>query len=301
MGHLIPAPKSTSGVPEDSLFPPSKRNRVRLAKFLRTILLIAVVPILLVVGNRLSVRTFITDVGQQISIPLDDVGSSVLLNTDTEVRISQQGNSIRVDLMRGEVLFDMKPNKWRQLLVIARDSYVTETDTVFCVRILENGEVRVTVESGSVYLASARMGRTQLFQNQQASIDYRDHPESLHKASLSTDQTLDVLSWRHGDVTFWCDTLSGAIEEFSRYSRTKIAMVGSFSDERIGGEFTATDPQGFATLVTIVYPYIRLEIDTSDSDHRILKLISSPPPALPSHKTHRGPQGQCKPAYGSRL
>ena len=300
MDPLIPAPKSTSDVPEGNSSSPPKRHRARLTKFLRTISLTAVVPILLVAGNRLSVRTFITDVGQQKSIPLDDIGSSVLLNTDTEVRISQQDNSIRVDLMRGEALFDMKPNKRRQLLVTARDSYVTETDTVFCVRILADGEVRVTVESGSVYLASASFGRTQLFQNQQASIDYRDHPESLHKASFSSGQTHDLLSWRHGDVTFWCDTLSGAVEEFGRYSRTKIAMVGSFSDERIGGEFTATDPQAFATLVTALYPYIRLEIDTSDPTHRILRLISSPPTS-PSHTTQRGPQGQCKPAYGSRL
>ena len=300
MGHMIPAPESASGVPQGNLAPPSKRRRFRLPMILRTAALIAVVPILLVAGNRLSVRTVTTDVGQQKSIPLDNVGSSVLLNTDTEVRISQQDNSIRVDLMRGEALFDMRPNKRRQLLVTARDSFVTETDTVFCVRILENGEVRVTVESGSVYLASARIGKTQLIQNQQASIDYRDHPESLHKAALSTKQTRDLLAWRHGGITFWCDTVSGAIEEFSRYSRTKIALLGPFSDERIGGEFTANDPQAFATLVTVVYPYIRLEIDTSDPDHRILKLISSPPAQLP-HKTYRGPQRQCKPAYDSRL
>ena len=298
MGHIIP--ESASGVPQDGPSQPSKQRRFRLMRVLRTAALIAVVPILLVAGNRLSVRTVTTDVGQQKSIPLDDAGSSVLLNTDTEVRISQQGNSIRVDLMRGEALFDMRPNKRRQLLVTARDSFVTETDTVFCVRILENGAVRVTVESGSIYLSSTRIGKTQLVANQQASIDYRDHPESLHKTSLSASETRDLLSWRHGDVTFWCDTVAGAVEEFGRYSRTKIAIVGPFSDERIGGEFTATDPQAFATLVTVVYPYIRLEIDSSDPTHRILKLISSPPTHL-AHKTYRSPQRQCKAAYDGRL
>ena len=251
----------------------------------------------LFVGDSSSVRTFTTDVGEQRSIPFRD-GSTVMLNTDSSLRIWWDGTLLRAELLRGEVLFDMKPS--RRLLVSIGDVEITEVGTVSAVRILDDGGVRVTVVEGDVWLAAPHIRKTPVFRNQRVSLPYRDHPSVVHTETFSEDDVRNQLSWRYGDLAFSCATLLSAAQEFGRYNRTKIEVVDPSDDELIGGIFSAIDPLAFVRSVTFLYPDISLEIDDISSDHRILRLRRRNS-IRHRDKAQRRRENQCHPDLPRRL
>lgn len=117
-----------------------------------TRLLVAAVAILTLsgsqlVGDTINISYVDTRVGELRSIGLSD-GSTITLNTDSQIKTRTDGTSLHVEVLRGEVLFAMKPNSMRHLSVAAGDLDIFDTATIFDVRLSGDGQVRVTVQEG---------------------------------------------------------------------------------------------------------------------------------------------------------
>ena len=222
-------------------------------------LLLTTLPLASWVSDSSSPRTYATDVGEQWPITLSD-GSTVLLNTDSVQRLWHTGASLCAELVRNEALFDMKPNRHRRLRVSVRDVEITEAETLFTVRLADDG-VRVMVAEGTVFVSAPDIHNMPLYRNQRASLRYGETHPTPHVETLSRAEIDHQLSWRRGELVFDSATLTAAVGEVNRYSRIHIEVITPSEHEKIAGVFSATDPWDFARSVTLLYPNICLEVD----------------------------------------
>ncbi|MEQ9557171.1 MAG: FecR domain-containing protein [Rhodospirillales bacterium] len=89
-----------------------------------------------------------TETGQRAEVPLPD-GSVVVLNAESAVNVSFDAGRRRVDLVRGEAFFDVRPDPERPFEVTAGRSLTRVVGTAFSVT-LQGGDAEVRVQRGHV-------------------------------------------------------------------------------------------------------------------------------------------------------
>jgi transmembrane sensor len=222
------------------------------------------------VGDTINIGYVVTQVGEMRSLNLSD-GSEVTLNTDSVIKTRADGASLNVEVLRGEVLFAMKHNSMRRLVVTAGHLDITDTSTVFDVRLTVDGQAWVIVKEGEVRLSDGRLGQVPLMHNQQAVSDHGAGLLEVH-SGLSSAAIERELSWRAGRVSFLCERLSDAAREFNRYNLTKLEVDPRIAEEQIGGEFSATDVAGFVQLMPRLDSDIRWERVRNAQGATVLRL-----------------------------
>jgi transmembrane sensor len=210
--------------------------------------------------------TFQTGIGEHASISLPD-GTSVELNSDTQVRVdySQAARVIRLD--RGEAYFRVFHDPSRPLWVYAGGSWVRDVGTAFNVY-LRPDDVRVTVSQGKVEVGAAVSAADK------PQADAREAPASVLEAGQQADladgtttirslprvEIERLLAWRDGKVSFVEQPLSEVVREMSRYTTLEIVI----DDEGlrrlpIGGTFDAS-PEGVQTFISMLKNGLRLRV-----------------------------------------
>lgn len=243
-----------------------------------TRLLLAAVAITLLsgsqfVGDTINIGYVSTRVGEQRPIRLRD-GSVITLNTDSAIKTRTDGTSLHVEVLRGEVLFAMQPNSARHLVVSVGHLDITDTATVFVVRLIGDGQIRVTVEEGEVQLSDGRLGHVPLMHNQRAVSDPVAGILEVHKG-VSSAAIERQLSWREGRLVFACESLSEAAREFNRYNLTKLEVDPRVADEQIGGDFFATDVEAFVQLMPRLEADVRWERTRNARGETVLRLYQA--------------------------
>lgn len=124
--------------------------------FSRAALATAAVSLIAVLGTVLFLRSagVATGVGEQRLLALED-GSRVYLNTSTQAIIRYEDDARRVELKRGEALFEVAKNADRPFIVIAGNKLVTALGTAFVVR-HDDDNFAVTLVEGKVTVAPAQ-------------------------------------------------------------------------------------------------------------------------------------------------
>ena len=216
-----------------------------------------------------------TAVGEQRRVTLDD-GSTVLLNTNSQVRVDYQPDARNIYLQRGQAHFEVATNIDRPFRVYAGEEMVRAVGTAFSVYISHQA-LEVTVTEGVVELNARQalnipqpvdtnqekpsadvMGaatRSAAATNAPAintSATYK--PISLVRAgqnirlsetttapevqTIPTQELSRKLSWHHGMLRFSGDALEDVVAEISRYTDLQIKILDpSISQLRIGGFF----------------------------------------------------------------
>src|SRR5215472_11337151 len=138
-------------------------------------------------GDITPATYFQSKIGEQLTVPLPD-GSAITLNTDSKLHMWGAESHLRVELLRGEALFNMKSNPGRHLTVYAYDLELVDQGTSFDVRLITERTVRVTVQEGHVQLV-ARGGQASvtLHENQQATFDDASTVATLRTRNISAD------------------------------------------------------------------------------------------------------------------
>lgn len=181
--------------------------------------------------------------------PLGD-GSAVTLNTDTAIRTAFDGKIRRVDLLRGEALFDVAKDPVRPFVVVAADVRVRAVGTSFTVRAHADGQVGVIVREGVVEVWRGAEGKPVRLAAEHA----------VQVASLG-DLTPKVvgaaavdraMAWRQGQIDLDGLTLGQAADEFARYSDRRIVIDDpTVARLKVTGLFSASDPDGFARAAAL--------------------------------------------------
>lgn len=181
--------------------------------------------------------TLATTMGQQRTLTLSD-GSTVQLNTDSEVAVAFTRQERTLRLIRGEAHFDVAPNTRRPFKVYAADGLVQAVGTAFTVRLRPDRLVEVTVEEGRVALAALSPPATdtpapapavpptapptealaQLTAGQTAG--FRDQVE--HLAQMPAPALKRKLAWRQGVLAYAGEPLADVIADIGRYTDLRI-------------------------------------------------------------------------------
>ncbi len=193
--------------------------------------------------ERSAVTVYSTHIGEFHRVSLSD-GSTVALNTDTEVRVRYGNKTRHVELVRGEALFEVAKNPDRPFDVEAGDTTVRAVGTAFSVRLRDEGrdeQVDVVVSEGRVAInppspqtyaagsvATVRNGR-------------------VGATTIEDEDITGKLAWTTGRLVFQGEKLSDVVDEINRYNPRKLLVADpDIAGLRIGGTFQATDPDGFA-------------------------------------------------------
>jgi len=196
-------------------------------------------------------RTYETDVGQQKTVLLSD-GSSIQLNTDTQVEVVYSPKSRKIRLTRGEALFAAAPDPNRVFEVHIAEGVVRAVGTAFDVYV-EGQKVEVIVTSGLVEVLDGKTtpettasaaGRTaenfthsgQLRAGEVA--DFYSGSGLMKVRQLAEPELQRRLAWRGGYLEFSGEALSEVVTVFNRYSTVKLEIGDpELASIAIGGRF----------------------------------------------------------------
>ncbi|MDB5584201.1 MAG: hypothetical protein JWR80_9377 [Bradyrhizobium sp.] len=200
---------------------------------------------------------YATGVGERRTVQLSD-GSSVTLNTRTNLQIVfSQGHRL-VKLMHGQALFEVAHDRNRPFTVEAADRQITALGTVFEVRV-DPGRVSVVLIKGRVVVDRTReavnafggapVAPAFLKPGEEFSVEL-GAPQRVAAVNVESQ-----LLWRDGFVEFDDEPLGLAVAEINRYANRPITLrddgVGAL---HLSGVFRTGSPDSFIDAVGAVLP-----------------------------------------------
>lgn len=189
-------------------------------------------------------RTFQTAVGEVREFTLDD-GSSVYLDTATQIEVSYSKRGRAVKLLSGVALFEVAQDALRPFTVRADDFEVEAVGTEFAVRHgSASTDAQLIVSEGIVdvrYLAQPTLRAT-------ANTRVTTAPDGrLHAERLTLADVERALMWRKGKIVFHETYLRDVLADFGRYGEPQIRVGDQeLMELKITGSFSTDDPTGFA-------------------------------------------------------
>lgn len=192
-------------------------------------------------SSNLSIRSYKTAIGEISTVSLPD-GSSLELNTDSEVLVRFTDAQRNIELRQGEVYFDVVTNSARPFVVSVGADKVTAIGTAFSI---DAGDViddrrsvsEVIVTEGKVQVTSGNRqlplylvpGQKAVAKDDAFEVSSEQDPESL-------------LAWREGMVVFQGESLTDVIAEVNRYTPLKFSLLDQeLASISVGGFFKTGD------------------------------------------------------------
>ena len=211
------------------------------------------------VGMPAAGTTISTGRGELRLVPLKD-GSTVMLNTDTSIRIRDGADERRVTLLQGEAFFSVARGRMKPLVVEVDGRRLTTGQATFNLRKLPGAPVNLLVHEGEVRLAAPSWGdqhvvavKSDMKMDLAESRLFRpSQPE--RPSAVSSDTVTRGLAWLEGKIAFEGETLQTAADSFARYNDTRIQIRdASLAREPVTGLFAANDPAGFSRAVAAIF------------------------------------------------
>lgn len=198
-----------------------------------------------------------TVIGQQRTISLRD-GSSIKLNTDTQVQVDYEDAVRRVRLLHGEALFSVAHDADRPFKVYAAEAIVKAVGTAFAVELVGQ-DVHVTVTKGIVDVIDVgptlgiagsgaatkrepiarEVGRFEAGQTATLESSSREH---VDVEQLPPPELARRLAWQDGYLVFSGEPLSEVVRQVNRYSSVTLEVTDpKIASIAIGGRFKIGD------------------------------------------------------------
>jgi len=194
-----------------------------------------------------------TAIGQLRTVALPD-GSSMQLNTDSQVQVDYGSSVRKIRLLRGESLFEVTHDPDKPFEVYAGGNMIRAVGTAFSVQLMDD-KVKVTVAEGKVELVAVKNKSTALedknpgAQPAQERLGFLEHGQSatlsntINQLQTLVQQELDKqLSWRHGFLSFSGEPLKKVVREINRYTPVTIEIADpELENLPVGGRFRVDD------------------------------------------------------------
>lgn len=219
-----------------------------------------------------------TGMGERQVVRLAD-GSTVSLDSLSEVRVRYTGATRHLTLERGQARFEVAHGDARPFTVRARDQTVVATGTAFNIDML-GPEVLVTLLEGRITIMNVPVdpAASTPDDSRSGSIAASSDERSASSIDLTPGQQIVIRSaappevkpvsasrataWETGQLVFEDEPLSAAASRVSRYSGRRIAVEGAAADLRVSGVFKAGDAAGF---VDIIGRYLPVDVGSDTS------------------------------------
>lgn len=203
------------------------------------------------------------------SVTLPD-GTLVQLDGGSLIDVHFDGRFRRIDVVRGNALFDVGKDAARPMLVNVGGHVLQDIGTVFDVKRAEGGDV-LTVISGRVRVLNAPV-------TEQAGFDASllggvavadltaGQQIALTAAGVGPKEPAQVArttAWLPADIRFQHETIGNVARRFNAYTTRPLVIENEhIAQERISGLFHADNPQAFAAYLATL-PDVRV-IDEKD-------------------------------------
>lgn len=195
---------------------------------------------------------FDTKIGGHKFIDLPD-GSTIELNTASDVQTAVNDVAREVWLHQGEAYFEVKHDKSRPFIVHAGNRRITVLGTKFSVR-RDGDKVSVFVREGRVRvddILDAEAVRSTMIIGGEIALT---QGAATLVTAKSEERVENALTWREGMLSFDQDPLSDVAVEFNRYNRQQLIVTDKdAANIRIGGIFPASKPVDFVRLLRDAY------------------------------------------------
>ena len=208
-----------------------------------------------------------TERGEIRLAPLKD-GSTVLLNTETRIRVKYSKGERFVTLLKGEAYFSVARDESRPFIVEVNGRRLSTAQAGFRVRKLDQDPVDVLVNQGQVDVIAPNQAASAtnwaLQANTRLTLSNSVNGPAEHPQPIAPEAVTRELAWREGKLAFEGETLKQAADTFARYSDTRIQIRDpGLAREPVTGLFAANDPVGFSDAIARVFD-ARLERDGDD-------------------------------------
>ncbi|WP_394222315.1 FecR family protein [Alteromonas gracilis] len=194
-----------------------------------------------------------TKAGEHKSISLED-GSTLWLNTNSQVNIAFTDTSRVIQLVKGELHIEVAKDKSRPLNVLAAGKAIQAVGTAFNVQ-YHRGDLELVVTEGVVEVASYTLNKANgktiinpIITPQATPLTLVEGEKSLLSLPNSAIETVsreDItndLSWREGKIVFRGESLIDVIEEVSRYTdKTVVLGDSALANMQVAGLFNTND------------------------------------------------------------
>jgi transmembrane sensor len=197
-----------------------------------------------------------TERGEIRLTPLKD-GSTVLLNTDSRIRVRYEKDQRVVVLLKGEAYFSVARDA-RPFVVEVNGRRLRTVQAGFRVRKLDETPVDLLVNLGQVEVSAAPLiGSARVIavnSNTRLALSDPAHISAERPLPIPPQIVTRELAWREGKLAFEGQTLGEAAAEFARYSDTRIQVRDEdLAREPVTGLFAANDPVGFSRAIARVF------------------------------------------------
>jgi transmembrane sensor len=192
-------------------------------------------------------RSYSVGKGQRQTIALSD-GSSLELNTDTEVRVHFNWRQRHVDLVRGEAFFNVSHDAERPFTVHVGDVSVHDIGTAFDVY-KQAEQVSVAVQEGVVAMEGQRE-RRELSAGQQLAYGNDGRFVAVPQSDIAA-----ATAWRQGQLVFRGRRLIEVIAEIGRYHDVNIRLPDQkLAELRVNGSFRTEQLDSMLNAVATLLP-----------------------------------------------
>lgn len=210
--------------------------------------------------------------GEQKTLHLAD-GSTVVLNTNSDLRVELQEKERRLYLDQGQAFFQVAKDKARPFRVFVGSYEVRALGTAFDVRRVGDA-AHVTLEEGKVaiYHGADRPIQTMVVQgapkpHAPAAVLAPGEQAVLASAMPVSVDHVDVRkieAWRYGQMILDGNALGDIVADLNRYGGPQIVLVDPrLADIRVSGVFHTGRPDVFVEAVTAAFP-VRVSEQSSD-------------------------------------
>lgn len=239
---------------------------------------------------------FATAIGEQRQVVLAD-GSAVLLNTDTEIRVRMSRELRRVELLRGEAMFDVAKDPARPFRVVSDTASVQAIGTRFTVHRQERQTVVLVVEGrvsvspvGPAPSAASVEPTTGVRDGETSATERTPMLDTAGAIELEAGQQVTIAtggvvagrtvadvevatSWTRGRMVFDSATLDTVVAEFNRYNVERLVIADEpLRDRRVTGVFKIDDPETFLVMLADLGD---VRVDRTTDGRREIRLASS--------------------------
>jgi transmembrane sensor len=202
---------------------------------------------------------YTTDTGEQRRIVLAD-GSIIELNTKSHIRVSIQSNSRAVNLLTGEVLFNVQHDSHRPFRVRVADQTVEDLGTQFSIYLRPDASTTISVLNGHVQVspvkaertsgATSSSGESKLALIPSTEVSAGEEIRIAASGRLIKRTAINVSEaapWREHRLWFDGASLQEVAAEFNRYNRRQLRIDSdpALLKKRYTGVFDTYDPESF--------------------------------------------------------
>jgi transmembrane sensor len=208
---------------------------------------------------------YTTEIGISKLVRLAD-GTTVLLNTNSEIRVLFSPSRRIVYLIRGEALFTVAHNTQWPFDVTAENVTTEDVGTVFDLRLTEDHELYLFVSEGRV-----RVGGAAEFNVEDSDQLSRLQVVNAGEMAVARDGIIAVtphrtaevarrLAWTQGQLVLNGQTLTQAVHEINRYNHDQIKIGdGSIARLTMGGNINPRNLKDFLAWLQSVYQIVAVE------------------------------------------